>query len=121
MKTGTINRASKGQAMTEFVFMAFVALIVLFVAIQMAALGREYMALGQLNYQVTRWATGPGNNNIVGSEQSSMRRRSEVSLPGRRTKRFPIRLFPRRKDIWERLDLAIPRAVRRRLAESASQ
>ena len=64
MKTGTINRASKGQAMTEFVFMAFVAFIVLFVAIQMAALGREYMALGQLNYQVTRWATAPGNNSL---------------------------------------------------------
>ena len=64
MKTGTIDRASKGQAMTEFVFMAFVAFIVLFVAIQMAALGREYMALGQLNYQVTRWATDPGNNSL---------------------------------------------------------
>jgi hypothetical protein len=64
MKTGTINRASKGQAMTEFVFMAFVAFIVLFVAIQLAALGREYMALGQLSYQVTRWATDPGNNSL---------------------------------------------------------
>ncbi len=51
--------------MTEFVFMAFVAFIILFVAIQMAALGREYMALGQLNYQVTRWATDPGNNSIT--------------------------------------------------------
>jgi hypothetical protein len=67
MKTSTINRASKGQAMTEFVFMAFVAFIILFVAIQMAALGREYMALGQLNYQVTRWATAPGNNSLAGS------------------------------------------------------
>jgi hypothetical protein len=64
MKRGTINRASKGQAMTEFVFMAFVAFIVLFVAIQMAALGREYMALGQLNYQVARWATNPTNNSL---------------------------------------------------------
>jgi hypothetical protein len=53
--------------MTEFVFMAFVAFIVLFVAIQMAALGREYMALGHLNYQVTRWVTNPGNNSIAGS------------------------------------------------------
>jgi hypothetical protein len=65
MKTGTINRASKGQAMTEFVFMAFVAFIVLFVAVQLAALGREYMALGQLNYQVTRWATDPVNNSLT--------------------------------------------------------
>jgi hypothetical protein len=64
MKTGAINRVSKGQAMTEFVFMAFVAFIVLFVAVQMAALGREYMALGQLSYQVTRWATDPGNNSL---------------------------------------------------------
>ncbi len=67
MKTGTINRASRGQAMTEFVLMALVAFIVLFVAIQLAALGREYMALGQLNYQVTRWATDPTNNSITGS------------------------------------------------------
>jgi hypothetical protein len=65
MKRRTINRASKGQAMTEFVFMAFVAFIILFVAIQMAALGREYMALGQLNYQVTRWATNPVNNSLT--------------------------------------------------------
>jgi hypothetical protein len=64
MKLRTINRASKAQAMTEFVFMAFVAFIILFIAIQMAALGREYMALGQLNYQVTRWATDPGNNSL---------------------------------------------------------
>jgi hypothetical protein len=64
MKKDAIDRASKGQAMTEFVFMAFVAFIILFVAIQMAALGREYMALGQLNYQVTRWATDPGNNSL---------------------------------------------------------
>ena len=71
MTIGTNNRAfrhmertAKGQAMTEFVFMAFVAFIILFVAIQMAALGREAMALGQLNYQVTRWATDLGNNSI---------------------------------------------------------
>jgi hypothetical protein len=70
MKTGTINRTFKGQAMTEFVFMAFVAFIILFVAIQMAALGREYMALGQLSYQVTRWATDPGNNSITGGQVS---------------------------------------------------
>ena len=64
MKSRTIDRTSKAQAMTEFVFMAFVAFIVLFVAIQMAALGREYMALGQLNYQVARWATNPTNNSL---------------------------------------------------------
>jgi hypothetical protein len=71
MKVNTMNRAHrsmgrsvKGQAMTEFIFMSFVAFIILFVAIQMAALGREYMALGQLNYQVARWATDPGNNSL---------------------------------------------------------
>jgi len=72
MKTGKINRASKGQAMTEFVFMAFVAFIVLFVAVQMAALGREYMALGQLSYQVTRWATNPGNNSLKDSSGNAI-------------------------------------------------
>ena len=74
MKTGTINRApwhmervAKGQAMSEFLMMASVAFIVLFVAIQMAALGREGNALGQLSYQVSRWATNPGNNGIAGT------------------------------------------------------
>ena len=74
MTTGTKNRAvrhmeraAKGQAMSEFLMMASVAFIVLFVAIQIAALGREDMALGQLSYQVTRWATNPGNNGISGS------------------------------------------------------
>lgn len=61
------SRSAKGQAMTEFLMMGAVAMIILFVAIQMAALGREASALGQLNYQVTRWATDPGNNNIAGS------------------------------------------------------
>ena len=74
MKAGTISqqswhlgKATKGQAMTEFVFVAFVAMIILFVAIQMAALGRESMALGQLGYQAARWATNPKNNdgNVV--------------------------------------------------------
>jgi hypothetical protein len=74
MKTGIIIRTSrsmgstaKGQAMTEFLLAGFVALIVLFVAIQMAALGREYMALGELSYQVARWATNPGNNSLKDS------------------------------------------------------
>src|SRR5580704_1355245 len=57
----------KGQAMVEFLIMGAIAMIVLFVAIQFAALGREYMALGELNYQVTRWATDSGNNSIAGT------------------------------------------------------
>jgi hypothetical protein len=72
MKTGTVNCAYKGQAMTEFVFMAFVAFIVLFVAIQMAALGREAMALGQLGYQAARWATNPANNGLKDSSGNAV-------------------------------------------------
>ena len=53
-----------GQAMTEFILVGFVAVIILFVAVQFAAIGREYTALGELNYQVTRWATNPGNNTL---------------------------------------------------------
>src|SRR5215469_14396112 len=60
-----VQGSANGQAMTEFVFISFVAFIILFVAIQMAAIGREYMALGQLNYQVARWVTSPGNNNLT--------------------------------------------------------
>jgi hypothetical protein len=64
MKIGILNgvrQTLKGQAMSEFLMMAVVAFIILFVAVQLAALGREAMALGELNYQVTRWATAPGN------------------------------------------------------------
>ena len=93
MKTSTINRASKGQAMTEFVFMAFVAFIILFVAIQMAALGREYMALGQLNYQVTRWATDPGNNSITGSNSPQCTDVASL-IAGTTGKTFPYSALP---------------------------
>ena len=79
MKVGTASRASRGavgsargQAMAEFLMMGFVALIILFVAIQMAAIGREYMALGQLNYQVARWATNPGNNSLKDSKGNAV-------------------------------------------------
>ncbi len=61
------GKRAKGQAMLEFVAMAAVAMIVLFVAVQFAFIGCYLMALGQLNYQVTRWATDPKNNNIAGS------------------------------------------------------
>ena len=48
MKQGSrgFSGAGKGQAMTEFVFISFVAFVILFVAIQMAAIGREYTPLG---------------------------------------------------------------------------
>lgn len=58
-----IARKSKGQAMAEFLAAAAVAMIILFVAVQFAAVARDAMALGQLNYQAARWATdGPNNN-----------------------------------------------------------
>jgi hypothetical protein len=60
-----VKKMARAQAMAEFIMMGFVAMIILFVAIQMAAIGREYMALGELNYQVTRWATNPTNNTLL--------------------------------------------------------
>src|SRR5215469_342453 len=45
-----------GQAMVEFALVMFVALIVLFVAIQMAFIGQAALALGQMNYQGARFA-----------------------------------------------------------------
>jgi hypothetical protein len=67
-----LAKRSEGQAMTEFLIMGAIAMIVLFVAIQIAALGREAMALGELNYQVTRWATDPGNNALKDSSGNSV-------------------------------------------------
>lgn len=48
--------------MAEFAVAAVVAMIVLFIAIQFAALGRDAVALGDLNYQLARWATDGQNN-----------------------------------------------------------
>ncbi len=42
--------------MVEFALVRFVAMIVLFVAIQMAFIGQTALALGQPNYQATRYA-----------------------------------------------------------------
>lgn len=42
--------------MVEFALVLFVAMIVLFVAIQMAFIGQTALALGQLNYQAARYA-----------------------------------------------------------------
>jgi Flp pilus assembly protein TadG len=47
---------SSGQAMVEFALVLFVAMIVLFVAIQMAFIGQAALALGQINYQGARFA-----------------------------------------------------------------
>jgi hypothetical protein len=57
-----IVRESKAQAMAEFLLAAAVAMVILFVAIQFAVIARDAMVLGQLNYQVTRWATDSPNN-----------------------------------------------------------
>jgi hypothetical protein len=48
--------AFSGQAMVEFALVLTVALIVLFVAIQMAFIGQAALALGQMNYQGARFA-----------------------------------------------------------------
>jgi hypothetical protein len=48
--------------MVEFLLASAVAMIILFVAIQFAVIARDAMVLGQLNYQVTRWATDSPNN-----------------------------------------------------------
>ena len=42
--------------MVEFALVLFVAMIVLFVAIQMAFIGQAALALGQMNYQGARYA-----------------------------------------------------------------
>ena len=114
--------------MTEFMFMAFVAFIILFVAIQMAALGREAMALGELNYQVTRWATNPGNNNLkdVSGNRSTARSAPtwRISSSGATvsSKYLLALLLLWRRATWVRLDMAILYALApRQPAESASR
>jgi len=46
----------KGQAAVEFALISVVAMIVLFVAVQLALIGEDALALGQMNYQGARWA-----------------------------------------------------------------
>ena len=50
----TLN--DKGQAAVEFALISVVAMIVLFVAVQLALIGEDALALGQMNYQGARWA-----------------------------------------------------------------
>jgi hypothetical protein len=47
---------AKGQAAVEFALISVVAMIVLFVAVQLALIGEDALALGQMNYQAARWA-----------------------------------------------------------------
>jgi|GEM_PF-1361838 len=46
----------RGQAAVEFALVATVAMIVLFVAVQLALIGEDALSLGQMNYQGARWA-----------------------------------------------------------------
>ncbi len=50
------RRGAHAQAMVEFALVLFVAMIVLFVSIQMAFIGQAALALGQMNYQAVRYA-----------------------------------------------------------------
>ena len=130
MKAGTISqqswhlgKATKGQAMTEFVFVAFVAMIILFVAIQMAALGRESMALGQLGYQAARWATNPKNNdgNVVTVSPQCTDVAKLINAPASVSAQY--RTFPpprrSRQDISGKSATGTLSAAVRRLAELA--
>jgi hypothetical protein len=46
----------RGQAMVEFALVLSVAMIVLFVAVQLAIIGEAALSLGEMNYQGARWA-----------------------------------------------------------------
>jgi Flp pilus assembly protein TadG len=46
----------RGQAAVEFALVLTVAMIVLFVAVQLAIIGEAALSLGQMNYQGARWA-----------------------------------------------------------------
>src|SRR5215467_5979768 len=50
------SSGARAQAMVEFALVLFVAMIVLFVSIQMAFIGQAALALGQMNYQAVRYA-----------------------------------------------------------------
>jgi Flp pilus assembly protein TadG len=47
----------RGQSAVEIALIAPVLMIVLVVGIQLAIVGRDALALGQMTYQATRWAT----------------------------------------------------------------
>jgi hypothetical protein len=82
----------------------------------MAALGREAMALGQLNYQVSRWATNPGNNNIAGTNSPQCTDVKKNLIHGdacRHTQPLPLW----RRGIWASLHMVASNVAPRRLAE----
>lgn len=60
------RRQCSGQAAVEFALVLTVAMIVLFVSIQLALIGEAALALGQMNYQGARYAAV--NTCATGSE-----------------------------------------------------
>src|SRR6266851_47845 len=53
---GSTHRPRRGQALVEFALVLTIAVIVLFVSIQLALIGQLYLALGQMNYRGVRYA-----------------------------------------------------------------
>jgi TadE-like protein len=49
-------RKARGQASVEFALVLTIAMIVLFVSVQLALIGQVYLSLGQMNYQGARYA-----------------------------------------------------------------
>jgi uncharacterized protein (UPF0333 family) len=56
MNIESTHRARRGQALVEFALVLTIAVIVLFVSVQLALIGQLYMALGQMNYRGVRYA-----------------------------------------------------------------
>jgi Flp pilus assembly protein TadG len=53
---GSTHRPRRGQALVEFALVLTIAVIVLFVSVQLALIGQLYLALGQMNYRGVRYA-----------------------------------------------------------------
>ncbi len=68
--TSKRRRFARGQAMVEFALTAVVAMLVLFLGIQLALLGQAALAVGQLAYQGARYASI--NPNVPSSGSSSV-------------------------------------------------
>ena len=60
-----IGLLRRGQALVEFTMVLTLALIVLFVSVQLALLGECALALGQMNYQGARYAAVHPNATIT--------------------------------------------------------
>jgi len=58
--------------MVEFAVASIVAMIILFIGIQFAALARYAIELNHLTYQVARWTTDSYNNNLKDSSNNPL-------------------------------------------------